>query len=507
MAEEKNEWNNFLPGLFGWLGSNDKMLFSELQEEVLHIVPIESIEKNEKVRVTSANIPLPEKNIIEKTAVSFGWAYGGEPFAVVANNYHFLLVSQTNIKAHSSQIGRDVGIRAAKYLQAMKVSKVVCTGNSSVNAYDVWEGLIQGLFKYTAFKSRKTENVIPNFVGLLSDSEHSLQVKKSIALAQSAIFSRSLGEAPPSWLNSEVLGDLVEDVFSDRAGVKVSVKGKNEIKSLGMGAFSSVASGTSIDPKLILVEIEGKDQSKKIALVGKGLTFDSGGISLKRPQGMEQMKYDMCGGAAVIGAAHYFSKVKPPCNVVCIVGAVENMPFDKATRPGDVVTAKNGKTIEVINTDAEGRLVLADLLTYAVETYSPEFVIDIATLTGAIIVALGHTGCGLMSNSEALVEHIIKASKDAGEPLWHLPIWEEYDNKIKSSVADIKNITADSVGGKSLSAASFLKQFVGSTKWAHLDIAGTAWDCDATGFPSKGASAYGLRTLVYSCENIPSSSF
>jgi leucyl aminopeptidase len=269
--------------------------------------------------------------------------------------------------------------------------------------------------------------------------------------------------------------------------------------ALGMGSFLSVADGGNTEPRTIVIEIDGKDNSKSIALVGKGLTFDSGGISIKPSAGMEEMKYDMSGGAAVLGVARYFSKVKPPVKVVCIIGASENMPSGTATKPGDIVRAMNGKTIEVLNTDAEGRLVLADCLHYAISQYKPAMVIDIATLTGAVLMALGCVGAALMANDAATAQHILKAAEGMGEPLWQLPLWPELEKETKSEIADLKNIAKANVKGGSIMGGMFLKEFVGDAKWAHLDIAGTGWNCQATGYPPGGGSTFGLRTMVAAC--------
>ncbi|MCX6125143.1 MAG: M17 family metallopeptidase [Proteobacteria bacterium] len=264
-----------------------------------------------------------------------------------------------------------------------------------------------------------------------------------------------------------------EDICRDH-GIKIAVHNKASLEALGMGSFLSVNAGSVIEPRMLVMEIDGKDNSKCVALIGKGLTFDAGGVSLKPGAGMEEMKYDMSGGAAVLGSAMYLSQVKPPVKTICIIGATENLISAGATKPGDIVVAMNGKTIEVQNTDAEGRLVLADLVHYANVTYKPEMMIDVATLTGAVLVALGTVGAGVMSNDDGLAAHIVKASQEVGEPFWQLPMWPELEAETKGTTAE------------------------GSTKWAHLDIAGTGWNCKATGFPGAGGCAFGLRTMVES---------
>ena len=257
-----------------------------------------------------------------------------------------------------------------------------------------------------------------------------------------------------------------------------------------MGALLSVSAGSKQAAHLIAMEYKGAAKSENpTVLVGKGVTFDSGGISLKPGAKMDEMKYDMCGAASVFGVMEALAVLKPKLNVVGLVPTVENMPSSTATKPGDVVTSMSGKTIEVLNTDAEGRLILCDALTYAAR-YKPDTVIDIATLTGACIMALGHYATGLFSNDQGLADDLLNAGQNAGDRAWQLPIWEEYDQQLKSNFADIPNIGG--AGGGSITAACFLGRFTKDYKWAHLDIAGTAWN---SGGP-KGATGRPVPLLV-----------
>lgn len=282
--------------------------------------------------------------------------------------------------------------------------------------------------------------------------------------------------------------------------MKCQILNKEQIAKLGMGSFISVSNGSNFEPRLIRIEIDGRDSSKTVALVGKGLTFDSGGTSLKPALGMGEMKYDMSGGAAVLATAHYLAKNKPATNVVCLIGAVEkNILSAGATRPSDVVKSMSGKTIEILNTDAEGRLVLCDVMHYARTEFKPALMIDIATLTGAVLYALGHAGAGLMVNDQKAADYVSKVARDVGEPLWQLPMWPELEKEVKSEVADLANIAKPSVLAGTILAATFLREFAGDTPWAHVDIAGTAVGCAATGYPSGGASAYGVRLLAGAC--------
>ncbi|WP_255210869.1 leucyl aminopeptidase [Methylogaea oryzae] len=260
---------------------------------------------------------------------------------------------------------------------------------------------------------------------------------------------------------------------------------RSDMEELRMGALLSVSKGSRQPAKLIVLEYKGGDaKAKPVVLVGKGLTFDAGGISLKPAAGMDEMKYDMCGGASVLGLMQMAAELALPMNLVGLVPATENLPGGNANKPGDIVTSMAGITIEILNTDAEGRLILCDTLTYA-ERYNPELVVDMATLTGACIVALGRQPSGLMGNDDALCDELLKAGDEAGDRAWRMPIWDEYQEQLKSNFADVANIGGPD--GGSITAACFLSRFAKKFRWAHLDIAGTAWktgaDKGATGRP------------------------
>jgi leucyl aminopeptidase len=260
-----------------------------------------------------------------------------------------------------------------------------------------------------------------------------------------------------------------------------------------MEALLAVAAGSDEEPRFIAMEYSPKKDSRPVVLVGKGVTFDSGGLSLKTPQGMESMKYDMSGAAAVLGAMRAIAELKLPSNVVGLIPAVENLPSGHALRPGDVISSRSRKTIEVLNTDAEGRLILADALSYAAR-YEPEALVDIATLTGACVVALGNEAIGLMGNDQDLIDEIRDAGERSGERLWQLPLWEEYRELMKSEIADIKNSGGRPAG--TITAAIFLREFVGSAAWAHLDIAGTAWAEKAGPCQPVGPTGVGVRLFT-----------
>ena len=318
-------------------------------------------------------------------------------------------------------------------------------------------------------------------------------VKRGNALAEGHAVARRLGMLPGNVCTPDYLADTARDI-AKRLKMAITVLGRAEMEKEKMGSFLCVAQGTTQDPKLIVLEYKGgKPGAAPVALVGKGLCFDSGGISIKPAQGMEWMKFDMCGAAGVLGAMEAIGRLELPINVVGLIGSTTNMPSGEAFKPGDVVQASNGKFIEIINTDAEGRLVLADVLVYA-KRYSPAAVIDAATLTGACVVALGHTATGVMGNDDALVQEVLDAAKRAGEPGWPLPMWDEYKELIKSDVADIKNSGGREAG--TITAALFLKEFTEGYTWVHLDIAGTAYTESDLGTIPRGPTGVPVGIFV-----------
>ncbi|MFZ4124878.1 MAG: leucyl aminopeptidase [Rickettsiales bacterium] len=313
------------------------------------------------------------------------------------------------------------------------------------------------------------------------------------ALAESIAFTRNIVSEPANIIYPESLAAECKKLA--KLGLKVEVLGEAEMKKLGMGSLLGVGQGSVRESQLVIMQWNGgKKSDKPVALVGKGVTFDTGGISIKPSNGMEEMKWDMAGSAAVIGTMRTLAARKAKVNVVGVVGLVENMPDGNAQRPGDVVTSMSGQTIEVLNTDAEGRLVLADALWYTKERFKPQAMIDLATLTGAIIVAIGSSRAGLYANKDKLAEQLHAAGEAVGERLWHMPLGDDYDKLINCDIADMQNISAGREAG-SVTAAQFLQRFVGDTTWAHLDIAGTAWANKPSATIPKGATAFGVRLL------------
>jgi leucyl aminopeptidase len=280
-----------------------------------------------------------------------------------------------------------------------------------------------------------------------------------------------------------------------RRGLKCTVLGRSQLERLGMGMLLGVAKGSSEEPRLILLEYRPKGALRTLCYVGKGITFDTGGISIKPAASMDEMKFDMCGGAAVLGALDAIAALALPVNVIGVIPACENMPGGSAVKPGDILKSYTGKHVEVLNTDAEGRLILGDALAYAVERYKPDGVVDLATLTGACVVALGHYASGAISNAATFQEQVVQAANRAGDPVWPLPGFPEYEEALRGKTADLQNIGPRE--GGAITAGLFLKQFVGQTPWVHLDIAGTASGVKNVGhIPNEGATGVGVAILV-----------
>ena len=334
-------------------------------------------------------------------------------------------------------------------------------------------GIHRGNYRYTATKKPDDKDNAPlESLYLPEADQDALNQAQTIAEAYERV--RELGDLPPNLAHPQYLADLAQSFADEHDKVHVTALNRQQMEEMGMGALLAVAAGSSREPYLILLEYHGAgDDDKPIALVGKGITFDTGGISLKPRENMDQMKYDMGGAASVLGAFEACVKLQLPINLVTAVAAVENMPDGNAYRPGDVVTSLSGKTIEVMNTDAEGRMVLADALAHTEKTFEPDTIIDAATLTGACVVALGHHASAVMSKDDDLASALIDAGDAVADRAWRLPLWDDYQSQIDSPYADMQNVGGMPAG--SITAGCFLSRFVEDTPWAHLDIAGSAW--------------------------------
>jgi leucyl aminopeptidase len=354
------------------------------------------------------------------------------------------------------------------------------------------EGLAQGAWIFTDLKKppEDPKPVLERFTILAPEATAEVEAGHRIGAAIGAgqTFTRGLQVLPGNVCTPTFLGKTAEEL-AQRHGFAVTVLDKAAIVREKMGALLSIAQGSAEEPRFIALEYKGSD-AKPVVLVGKGVTFDTGGISIKPAQNMEDMKFDMSGAAAVLGTFEMLGRLKPKVHVVGLIPSTENMPSGTAVKPGDVITSHFGKTIEMINTDAEGRLILCDALSYA-RRYQPAAVIDIATLTGAIVVALGHTASGLMGNDDALIEEVRAAGERAGERAWPLPMWDDYRDLMKSDIADVKNAGGRPAG--SISAGWFLREFVDGFAWAHLDVAGTAYTEREEPGRVKGPTGIGVR--------------
>ncbi|MFQ5638493.1 MAG: leucyl aminopeptidase [bacterium] len=362
----------------------------------------------------------------------------------------------------------------------------------------VVEGAVLASYQYNKFKSPSEEGTfkINELVCFIQTSEYVEWVQQGLEAgrktAEAANFSRDLQNHPGNWLTPTRLANIAAEM-AQQFGLNCQILNRADMEELKMGALLGVSQGSQEAPRFIVLE-HNMDRSdlETLVLVGKGITFDSGGISIKPGDKMEEMKFDMSGGSAVIGAMRAIAELEIPLHVVGLVPASENLPSGSSMKPGDILTASNGKTIEIINTDAEGRLVLADALVYA-QRYQPQAVVDLATLTGACVIALGHHASGLLGNDQTLLDKLQRAGEKCGERVWQLPLWENYHDQIKSDYADMKNI-----GGKpggAITAAALLENFT-DYPWAHLDIAGTAWTSQESAYIPKGGTGVGVLLLV-----------
>ncbi|MES2856309.1 MAG: leucyl aminopeptidase [Bdellovibrionota bacterium] len=420
---------------------------------------------------------------------------------------HLLVVGLGEAKAMTHETLRQAAATAVNSLKGSKVKSVAFAMDSlphntlpaDLTVQALTEGALLATYAFTDFKEKK-DSSSPERIDIVASSKTKLYdrgVETGIALAESVNFSRWLGDRPGNRMTPTILAEETAKAAKG-SKLKVTVWDRAKIKAEKMGSFLSVSNGSSQEPKFIMMEYKGAAASKRpLCLVGKGLTFDCGGISIKPSAGMEEMKYDMCGGAAVIAAMIAIARLKLKVNVIAFVPSTENLAGPAATKPGDIVIARNGKSIEVNNTDAEGRLILADALVYACEQ-KPAAILDAATLTGAMVVALGNIHTGFFTRNDKLAERIHSAAESSGEWLWRMPLTDYHVKDMKGTYADLSNISS-SKGAGSSTAAGFLEQFVDKDiPWAHFDVAGTAWHVgDRLPYcPRKGASGVMVRTFV-----------
>jgi len=417
-----------------------------------------------------------------------------------------LVVGAGKREAFNGATLRKLAGAALRYLKARSVHGFVFAvrenGATEEAAQALAEGLVTADFETDKYKTEKKNDRFVDKVAIAGygDAEKAAGEKgisRGQIIGEAQNFTRDLVNEPSNKLTPRILADKAE-AMAKTAGLTVEVLDEKKIADLKMGALLSVAQGSVEPPRMIVITYTPanlKPNSPVVGLVGKAVTFDTGGISIKPADGMEKMKYDMAGGATMIGAMRALAALKPAVKVICVVPATENMPGGKAQKPGDIQTAMSGKTIEVLNTDAEGRLILADAVHYAKQLGATHLV-DAATLTGAIVVALANVNVGVFGNDQPWTDKLLASAKAAGEKMWQLPMDDEYREFIKGSFADIQNIGSGK-GGGSITGAWFIREFAGDTPWIHLDIAGTAWNDDAKAWLAKGPTGVSLRTLVH----------
>ena len=478
---------------------------SQLETECLVAVVLDAAENADKSDKPNPQIQSDDKAVLSAAAdlIASGEVTGKmlettllhKPQGLKAKR--LLLIGGGKAGKFSSAELRKLAGAAVRNLKSKELRSFVFIAPAVTDAAKaIVEGAIVGNFDPDYYKSDRKPQQIEDLTIIVRGDQKALaaEIEQGRIIGEAQNFTRDLVNEPANRMTPTILADRAKKMC-DETGLKCEIYGGDKIRELKMGAFWSVAQGSDEEPRLIVMRYEpaGAPEKPVLGLVGKGITFDSGGLSIKTAEGMEKMKYDMAGGATMIGAMRAIAQLKPKVRVTAVVCATENMPSGKALRPGDVQIAMSGKSIEVLNTDAEGRLVLADGLYYARELGCTHL-IDAATLTGAVGVALGLINAGVFSNDDEFYNRFAAALKKSGEKMWRLPIDDEYREMLKSDIADIKN-----VGGRyggAITAAMFLKEFVGDTPWIHLDIAGIAWNDENKAWLARGPSGLAVRSIV-----------
>lgn len=430
-----------------------------------------------------------------------------------------VIIADTNLPSKKVLIAGVGEGKKITYFDLQKtVSKVVGTvkktkrENIVISVHPAWlkdintkdciqavvEAILLSTYVFDQYKSKK-EGLKIKTIAIHVPSKDTKDIREGFDLgkyiSEGVYLSRDLVNEPPDIMNPTVLASKAKEIAKNNKGVQVTIYEKSDIQKLGMNAYLGVSQGSDTPPKFIRLHYKPKKATKKIVLAGKGITFDTGGLSLKPGDAMETMKCDMAGAASVLGVFSVIDKIKPNVEVIGLIAACENMPSGRAIRPGDILKAMNGKTIEVLNTDAEGRLTLADVLSFAVMREKPDGIIDCATLTGAMMVALGEDITGVFGNNTVLINKVVSAAGEAGEHVWHMPLPKMYKPLIKSNIADVRNISKSKYGG-SITAALFLEEFVDNTPWVHLDMAGPAYAEKTTPLTPYGGTGFGVRLLL-----------
>jgi len=404
-----------------------------------------------------------------------------------------------NKNEFNTEKSRIISGKIIQYAKEFKIKELsIFTFNFSKDIIESFvEGIILSSYSFEKFKTSKNNTI--DKVSILIEGntkEYQKKINEISVICQSVNLGREISNLPPNECSPQYLAKIALDLKNQ--GIKSKIISFDVMKDMGLNGIVSVGGGSINSPKLIVLNYEGtKKEEKPILLVGKAVTFDSGGISIKPSDKMEEMKFDKCGGVNVIAIMKSLSSLKIKHNVIGIIPTVENMPSNSSYRPSDIIKMYNGKSVEVINTDAEGRLILADALSFGIKQYKPKLIIDMATLTGACVIALGNNIAGIIGNDEKLIKKILDISKVTDEKMWQLPLLEDHHEQIKSKNADIKNIGGRAAGA--ITAAAFLSNFVENTPWVHLDIAGTAWNQEGSlskSYNPPGATGFGIRTII-----------
>ncbi len=413
----------------------------------------------------------------------------------------FIAVGLGESDKYTADYLRQAAATAAKRTLELKVKNLAVEfmGEEFLNSEDAQalaEGLVMGSYRFLNYKKADDEYSGIENVVVLSDSDISTALDYGMSVSAGVILARDLGNHPSNIATPTYLADTAETI-AKTGGMKLTIYEREDFEKLGFGGIQGVAQGSDVPPKFIILEyMGGGKEAKTLGLVGKGLTFDSGGISIKPSAGMDEMKFDMLGGAAVLGIMSVVAEIKPKLNIIAIVPATENMNGGEAYKPGDILTAYNGKTIEILNTDAEGRLILADGLAYITDKFELDGLVDFATLTGAVVVALGHRYSGVMTNDQDFADQLIAVGEKTQDRVWQMPLDDEYAEDIKSKIADIKNTGAAREAG-TIAAGAFLREFVKEgTAWCHVDIAGSGWLKKGRSYQPEGPTGAGVRLIM-----------
>jgi len=413
----------------------------------------------------------------------------------------FIAIGLGDTQKYTADYLRQACATASKKIIELKIKTfaIEFMGESLLKETDAQalaEGLVMGSYRFLNYKKSDSEYDGIKDVTAVAKTNISEALAYGMSISSGVVLARDLGNHPSNIATPAFLADTAETI-AKTGGMKITVFEREDFEKLGFGGIQGVAQGSDVPPKFIVLEYMGGDSNAKtLGLVGKGLTFDSGGISIKPSAGMDEMKFDMLGGAAVLGIMSVVADIKPNLNIISVVPSTENMLGGEAYKPGDILTAYNGKTIEILNTDAEGRLILADGLSYITDKYELDGLVDFATLTGAVVVALGHRYSGIMTNDQDFADQLIRVGETSQDRVWQMPLDDEYAEDIKSKIADIKNTGAAREAG-TIAAAAFLREFVKEgTSWCHVDIAGSGWLKKGRPYLPEGPTGAGVRLIM-----------